>query len=124
MADTLEFWHPQFNERLALDYFDWGRVVPGSSADRPFRLKNVSSTYTASDITVSVQEMNTGGGSVSVAKQHYLSSDERFFSATVTVSGLAPQAVSDRLILRRVTSLDADPGEHDFQLLAHAATWL
>ncbi len=123
VTDTLAFWAPYSDERLAVDYFDWGVAVPGSSADKEFRVRNLSSVYTARDVEVSIQELNTGDATVSVAAQHYLSLDGRNFAAVAQIGSLAAQAISDRIVLRRVTAINADLGEHDFQLLAHADSW-
>ena len=123
LTDTLEFWHPQRDEKLDENYFPWGVAVPGSSADRVFRVRNLSHTYTAVDVVVSLQEMGIAEPTLSVAAQHYLSVDGRTFAATAALGSLAPRAVSDRITLRRVTALDADPGFGDFQLLAHPTEW-
>lgn len=121
VTDVLAFWHP--TKALALDehWFDWGVVVPGSSADRQFRLRNLSRQYTAKAVAVTVTEL--GAPARSVAAQHYLSTDGTTFAAALAVGDLLPGGVTGLLTLRRVVAADADEGDGDFQLYAHADDW-
>ncbi len=122
LVDILEFWQPYRDWVIDENYLPWGTVARNSSADKHFRVHNASLDYNATAVTVTVEEMGLAEPTRSVAVQHLLSTDGRTFAATVTVGTLPPGGISGRLTLRRVTAPDADYGEGDFQLLAHA-TW-
>ena len=119
--DVLAFWHPTLNAPLDEHYFQWGHVARSSSADRQFRMRNQSFLYTAAGITVSVTEIVAA--TRSVAAQHYLSTNGSTFTAALSIGNLAPRGITEILTLRRVVALDADIGDGDFQLLAHADEW-
>lgn len=121
MTDVLAFWHPTMNIPLDENYFDWGPVARGSSADRQFRLRNESYLYTAGGVVISITEIDPH--TRSVAAQHYLSANGSGFTATLAAGDLAPRGITDVLTLRRVVATDADIGDGDFQLLAHATDW-
>ncbi len=122
-TDTLEFWHPSADERLAVDYFDWGSVAPGSSADRTFRVRNSSINYTALGVVISLEQLGIYTPARPVNVQHFMSLNGRQFAATVALGDLGPRAVSQLVTLRRVTSRDADVGPGEFQLSAQPTDW-
>jgi hypothetical protein len=124
LVDTLAFWHPYRDIELDENYLPWGIIAPGSSADKDVRVKNCSANYTAIDVTVSVDTMDIEEPALSVAVQHLLSTDGQRFIAAVDIGTLPPGATSSRITVRRVTSLDADLGDGDFQLLAHPTEWV
>lgn len=121
--DYLAFWHPTRDEALNENYFPWGIVAPGSSADREFRVRNMSFNYTASGITISLTEIALEPPDLSVSAQHFLSKDGQRFTATIAIGSLGPRVVSPRYTLRRVTAPDADVAFGEFQLVATADAW-
>jgi hypothetical protein len=121
-ADRLMFWHPIRDEPVTEYYFVWGPVARSSSADREFRLRNVSYLYQAQQIAVTLYEF--GAPARSIAAQHLLSTDGFAFTAAIDVGDLPPRATTGRLVLRRVTAPDADLGDGDIQLLAAAEEWV
>jgi hypothetical protein len=121
VTDVLAFWHPTKSMALDEHWFQWGVVVPGSSADKQFRVRNLSNHYTARSITVTFTEL--GSPARSVAAQHYLSRNGTTFTATLGLGDMQPGGVSTVLTVRRVVAADADEGDGDFQLLAHADDW-
>lgn len=121
LADYLTFWHPTRDEALSENHFSWGDVEPGSSADREFRVRNMSASYKAGGITISLTEIRDYTRATSL--QHLLSRDGHLFTATVAVGMLLPYAVSQRLTLRRVVAPDADSDLGEFQLVATATEW-
>ncbi len=123
LTDVLAFWHPYRDEELSEDYLPWGVVAPGSSADKTVRVRNLSPHYTAAGVVVSVTEMGLAEPTRAVAPQHLLSMDGQRFAATAQVGTIAPGAISGPVTVRRVTAVDADPGDGDFQLLAHPTEW-
>lgn len=123
MADVLAFWHPTNDEALPATWFDWGTVARGSSDDTSFRIRNMSTLYDATDVTVSLLAFGVPG-SPAAETQHYLSTDQYVFTASVTLSDLAAATTSIRIWLRRVTPSTATTGGgFGFQIRALAASW-
>lgn len=120
-GDRLELWHPTLDERLGASALDWGNVPRGSSADRTFRVKNVSTTLTASGITVSLEALTDT--TPSVPGQHLLSYSGGAFAATAAVGNLAPGAISGVVALRRVVAANAGLGVWAARVIADATTW-
>ncbi len=121
---SLTFYHPALDEGLGPDFFAWGTVPRGSSDDMMFRLRNVSSTYDAVDVTVAIDESGTPG-SPAAGSQHYLSLDGLVFAATVSLDNLAADTVSPLIWLRRVTPSTATAGgPYGFKLRATAVSWV
>ncbi len=121
--DTLEFWHPKQDIRLPDGFLNWGTVAPGSSEDKTFRVRNVSYTYTALEIVVSLTQTGRLFSALPLDIQHYLSRDGRTFTATAVIGDLAPRVVSDLLVLRRVTARNADVGLGEYVLTAKPGDW-
>ncbi len=121
--DTLEFWHPKQDIRLPDGFLNWGTVAPGSSEDKTFRVRNVSYTYTALEIVVSLTQTGRLFSALPLDIQHYLSRDGRTFTATAVIGDLAPRVVSDLLVLRRVTGRNADVGLGEYVLTAKPGDW-
>jgi hypothetical protein len=119
--DRLALWHPTLDEQAPAAYFDWGDVPRDSTADRTFRVKNLSSTLTASTITGSTDAMTDT--TPTVVGQHMLSTDGTTFTSTITIPDLAPGAISGVLTLRRTTPSDAVLSVWDLRLSAVAASW-
>lgn len=122
LTDYLTLWHPVADEEMDEYYLNWGPAAPGSSADVPVRVKNMSEVYFANDIVLSVYD--TGDvATPSVAAQHLVSVDGATFAATVNMGDLAPQAISGPVTLRRVTDPAAQLDEFDFLLHADPTSW-
>lgn len=119
--DRLELWHPTLNQRVGPAYFDWGDVPRGSTADRTFRVKNLSSTLTASSIRVAME--SNADTTPSVPGQHTLSADGTTFLAQVNIGNLAAGAISSTITLRRVTPTNAVLSLWQFRLFAEANSW-
>jgi hypothetical protein len=113
MADELALW--SVSESTRLTTIAWGTVVPGSSADFVFRVKNSSAIYTASGVTIEL----SGTG----ALDHYLSLDGLNFAATVPLGDLPASAVSASVTLRRVTPSARAAGAGTCNLLLQATAW-
>lgn len=101
-------------------FFDWGDVPQGSSADKLFAVKNISSTKTATSTTVSVEALTDT--TPSVASEHLLSTDDTNFFASVTIATLAP-GQTQNLAIRRVTPADAVLSVWDARVVASAVTF-
>lgn len=120
VPDRLELWHPTLNQQLAANDLNWGDIPRGSSDDFTFRVKNVSTTQTANNITVSLDAL---AGSTAMEAQHSLSDDGSTFGATVIITSLAPDTISSLLTVRRITPSDASIGFYATRLVASAASW-
>jgi hypothetical protein len=101
-------------------YFDWGDVPRGSSADKMFKVKNLSTTKTATGTVVSIDSLTDT--TPSVEAQHYLSLDDVAFTATVTIPTLLP-GQSVEVTLRRVTPSNATLALWDARLIAAPAVF-
>lgn len=120
--DRLQLWHPTTNARVDPDYFDWGDVPRSSSADRSFRVKNMSGTLTANDIEVYIEALTPG--SPSVNGMHTLSTNGgSTFLTSATIDELSPGEISDVLILRRVIPTDAQVGVWSSRIGADVGSW-
>lgn len=117
----LAIWHPTLDQHVTGAYFDWGNAPRSSSADRPFRIKNLSPTLTANDINISVDA--TTDTTPSVPAQHLLSTDAATFTGAIAVSTLPPGGISSVLTLRRNTPSNATLSVWAVRLLAQATSW-
>lgn len=123
VTDTLDFWHPRQDRKIPDDWFDWGVVARGSSADKQFRVRNLSSVYTARDVVVSLHHLDLYDPALPVHVQHLLTQDGRTWFASITIGDLIPRALSPMLTVRRVTAAVADEGPGEFQLSATPTEW-
>lgn len=117
----LVLWHPTSDQRITPAWFDWGNVPRSSSADRTFRVKNNSSSLTATAIRVA-QDVLTDA-TPSVPGQHLLSIDGVVFTPQVDIGNLAPGAISGVLTLRRATPANAQLSAWAHRVYAEATSW-
>lgn len=121
-TDRIAFWHPDVDEEMPPAYFDWGNAPRGSSADRTFRVKNLSADKTANDITLYVEALTPGVPSV--AGMHLISENGgSTFLTSITIDELAPGEVSDELILRRVVPTNASVSVWSARVAADVLSW-
>jgi hypothetical protein len=120
-TDRLEFWDPSSNVRVAPSYFDWGNVMRSSSADKTFRVKNLSGTQTANNVVVSVEALTDG--SPSVPAQFLVSTDGTNFYSSVTITSISPGAASGVLTVRKTTPSNAQLSLWTVRMNAVATTW-
>lgn len=105
-TDRLSFWNPAIDEVLPPAYFDWGNVPRGSSADKSFRIKNLSSSLTANELQIYVEALTPGAPTVS--GMHTISDNAgATFLNSVTIASLDPGEISGVLLLRRVVPSNA-----------------
>jgi len=121
-VDRLAFWHPTLNEEVSADYFDWGNVPRGSSADRSFRIKNLSTVLTANNVTVYSEALTPG--IPSVAGMHTVSSNSgSTFLSSVTITSVLPGAISGPVILRRVIPANSQVSVWSSRIAADVTNW-
>lgn len=119
--DRLSIWDPVSDVRLPAADLDWGDVPRSSSADVPFRIKNLSPTLAANNIVVGFEALTDT--TPSVPAQHLLSSDGISYTSTLNIAAIAPGGVSPVLTLRRVTPSNANLGLWSLRIKAEATTW-
>lgn len=120
--DRLEFWHPTTDTPLGGAYFDWGDVPRNTTASRTFRIKNLSSTYTAQTARVAMETL--WEVTPAVVAQHSMSIDGGVtWVSQVPLGDLAPGAISSVITFRRVTPSNALPGLQNIRLFAEATAW-
>jgi hypothetical protein len=104
-GDQLMAWHPTLNQPLGGADLDWGNVPRNSSADKTFRVKNVSATKTANSVVLTLDTLTDT--SPSVLGQHTVSYNGGAFAGTATIGNLAPGAISQLCTVRRITPSNA-----------------
>lgn len=120
--DRLAFWHPTLDQELPPAYLDWGNVPRSSSADKSFRIKNLSGDLTASDIGVYMDALTPG--SPSVTGMHTLSDNGgSTFLSTLSIAELLPGAISSELIVRRTVPSNAPVSVWSARVAADVTTW-
>jgi len=119
--NRLALWHPTLDQRVTAAYFDWGNVPRSSSADRTFRVKNLSASLTGSSIRVAMEALTDS--TPSLPGWHSLSMDGTTFLAQVTIGTLAPGAISGVLTLRRITPSNAALSLYSMRVFAEATGW-
>ena len=117
----LAIWHPTLDQHITGAYFDWGNTPRGSSADRTFRVKNLSPALTANDINLSMDAMTDT--TPSVPGQFLISSDGTTFTGTIGIGNIAPSGLSSVLTVRRNTPSNATLSVWAARLLAQATSW-
>lgn len=121
-SHRLMVWDHHRDQPLSTSKLDWGDVSRGDSRYYPFRIRNLSDTYSASGVIVSVEDI--GAPAVpSVASQHFLSMDTLEFTSTVNVGDIAPGGVSDIVYIMRAVAPTAQLGLWPFRVLATASGW-
>lgn len=120
--DRIAVWHPSLNIPLPVTQFDWGNVPRSSSADRSFRIKNLSTNLIAGDIEVYVEALTPGAPSVS--GMHTISDNGgATFLTSATISELGPGEISGVFILRRVVPANAQVSVWSARVAADVSTW-
>ncbi len=111
--DKLTVWGFAVDAQIA--EFSLGDAPKRSSADWRFKVKNLSSTYTANDVTVHLDGPD--------AWQLLLSLDGTTWTASVDLGTVAATAVTAPIWLRRVTPSTAGTGPATATMRVHADSW-
>lgn len=119
-TDRLEIWHPTLDQRVGGAFFDWGDITRGSTADRTFRVKNISDIYTANNITVSIESLTDTTPSFAGS---FMFSTGGSFTSTVNIGNLLPSQTSGLITVRRTTPANAVLSLWNARMSAAAATW-
>lgn len=119
--NRLDFWHVTSDARLSPSALDWGNVPRSSSADKTFRVKNLSADMTAYSIRVAMESLTDS--IPSVPAQHTISYNGGAFLPQVNIGDLAPGAMSGPITLRRVTPSNATLSLWSFRVFAEPNSW-
>lgn len=120
--DRIAVWHPTTDTPLPATQFDWGNVPRSTSANRSFRIKNLSSTLTAHSIEVYIEALTPGTPSVS--GMHTVSDNGgATFLTSITIPSLDPGEISDTLILRRVVPSNGQISVWSARVAADVTNW-
>lgn len=118
--DRLALWHPTLDQALDGDALNWGDIARSTTADLTFRIKNLSSAYTANSVLVSMEALNDT--SPTQVSQHTFSQGSGF-ATTQTLTSIAPSSISPVMTVRRTTSASATLSIWAQRVLAVAASW-
>jgi hypothetical protein len=122
--DRLEFWHPTLDQPLSQTpaYFDYGDVSRGTGAiQKDFRIKNLSTTLTASGITIGVEAFTDG--SPTYVSQTQFSYNSGSFGATASLAALGPNSISQPFTVKLDTTMTSPLGVWSQRYYAQAGGW-
>ena len=117
----LELGDPVLDQRIAPGHLDWGDVPLGSSADKTFRVRNLSPYKRADAVVLTVEALTDADPSA--AAQHLLSYGGSAYAASVTIPSIAPGSRSGLVTLRRITPSTAITGPWALRVRALPTSW-
>lgn len=120
-TDRLAIWHQTDNNEVGGAHFDWGNAPRGSSADKVFRIKNVSPDLKAKGITLYAEALTPGVPSV--AGMHTFSLNGVTFLPSVVVPDLNPGAITPVYFVRRVVPTNAQVSVWSARMIADVSLW-
>lgn len=121
-TDRLALWHPTLDQPLAPTWFDWGDVPRSSSADRTFRIKNLSSTLTAHSTDVAMEALTPANPSL-VGMHLFSSASGGGFVPSLNIPSLAPGALSPVFTVRRTVPANAEISTWSARITADVTSW-
>lgn len=121
-TDRLSFYQVAAGAEVGPTHFDWGNVPRASSANKTFRIKNLSTTKTAQGVEVFPEGLTPGVPSV--PGMLLLSTDGVTFTPSVSLGNLAPGASSGTITVRRVVPSNAQVSVWSARLVADAVAWV
>jgi hypothetical protein len=121
-GNRLALWHPTSDIAADGALFDWGDAPQTSTATKTFRVKNLSSTFTANDIAVTM--VDSTDSSPSFTDAHTLSADGTTFTASLSsIGNIAPGAISGVLHVRRVWAVNQPLSIRAAMIKAAPTSW-
>lgn len=124
--DRLAMWRPDLDVEAPTDWFNWGDTPLSSSADKSFRIKNMSGDLTATDISLhtSASFVNGTAGFAAPSTMFVYSNDNRVtWHTDLTIAALSPGATSGTLWIRRTVPADAPLSNWSPRVIAEVDTW-
>lgn len=119
-VDRLQIWHPTLDQRVTGSYFDFGDVSRGTTTDKQFRVKNISDTLTANNVTLSVDTLSDT--TPSVPGMHYFSNGGSYV-ASLNIGALYPGQISGLLTFRQVLPVNAQLALWAVRIKAIPGSW-
>jgi hypothetical protein len=124
-TDRLEFWHPTLDQPLSATpaFLDWAEVQRGTSTllVKDVRLKNLASVLTANTIVIDYESATDSGGNFATA--HSLSTDGITYGPTVTLTSLAPGAISGVINVKYAPLVTDELSLHSGRLFTTTGSW-
>lgn len=120
-TDSLDFWDATLDQPAAPDLFEFGDRPRGTSATRQFRIKNLSETMKAVDI--SVTRSITTDTSPSVPGFHLFSLDEISWIGNLSLGDLDPEEISPVITLKQDVPTNAALWLWQMTVTATPNTW-
>lgn len=119
--DRLRFWHPTTDTEVLGPHFDYGDLPQGQISTKQFRIKNNSTTKTASNITIAADALWAPNPTLS--SQTSFSANGTTFTPTLGIGNLTPGALSSVLDARLALMAYAQVGPWRQRYKATASTW-
>lgn len=124
--DRLAMWRHDLDVEAPVDWFNWGDTPLSSSADKPFRIKNISGSLTATGIEVytsaSFVDGSTGYAAPSTMFVYSLDNKVSWYNS-VTIASLSPGATSGTIWVRRTVPANAPLSNWSPRVIAEVDTW-
>lgn len=117
-AHRLAFWHPTLDEPMPAAWLDWGDIRQDTLGEQHFRVKNLSPSSAASDITLAMSALSVTDS----LAMHRFSIGAGDQVSTLPIGNLAPGAISPVITLHRDMA-DAVLGLRALRLHAAATAW-
>lgn len=117
-VDRLGFWDPSSDQAINAAALDFGDHPQGTTTTRQFRIKNLSSTQTATSIDIAVDDLdNEFNGNLE------LSTDDTTYLPSINIGDLGPGVISSTLYVKRTVPGSETPTQRAARLLANASSW-
>lgn len=116
----LDIWHPTLDQKIDPAEFDWDDIKRGSSGEKSFRVKNMSTTHNAIAPVIDLDMI--GDVTPTVDSQHSFSLDQNTYTATVALTDIPANTISQQIWIKRDTSLTAALGLQTGRIKA-TCTW-
>lgn len=121
-TDRIALWQPSVDSKITPQFFDWGNTPRSSTADKTFRIKNLSSTLNANNINIYVESLTPG--SPSVGGMMLLSDNGgSTFLTSLLIPTLAPGAISSVLTVRRTLPSNSQVSVWSARIAADVTSW-
>jgi len=123
--DRLAMWRPDLDVETPAGWFDYGDTPLSSSADKSFRIKNVSGSLTATSIVIRTSPSFTDSPTNPHPSGMFLySMDNKVtWSSSLTIAALSPGSTSGVLWVRRTIPANAPLSNWAPRILADVGTW-
>ena len=122
-ADRVDFWRSDMDARVTPSYLDWGDVPLSSSADKSFRIKNMSAAKTAVSIEISARAPISS--TTPAPDQFFTFSLDGgvTWASSLTIASLSPGALSAEIRVRRTVPGTAKLYTWSPRIAAEVRSW-